>query len=122
MAPIRPVLQARKRGLSMASFQARTFREPGRTVIRLAGECDMAAREPLTGALLAAVDAAPVVVVDLSAVEFLDSTGIHALVTAHHRARAVGGRLHLVNAAGAVAALLELTGVGELLRHPEAAG
>ncbi|MEU4477552.1 STAS domain-containing protein [Micromonospora sp. NPDC023966] len=102
----------------MASFQARTSREPGRTMIRLAGECDLAARERLTGTLLAAVDAAPVVVVDLAAVEFLDSTGIHALVAAHQRARAADGRLYLVNATGAVAALLELTGVGDLLRHP----
>ena len=108
----------RKRGLHLASFRARTSREPGRTVIRLAGECDLAARERLTGTLLAAVDGAPVVVVDLAAVEFLDSTGIHALVAAHHRARAADGRLYLVNATGAVAALLELTGVGDLLRHP----
>ncbi|WP_262283585.1 STAS domain-containing protein [Micromonospora sp. MA102] len=102
----------------MASFQARTSREPGRTVVRLAGECDLAARDRLTGTLLGAVDDAPVVVVDLAAVEFLDSTGIHALVTAHHRARAADSRLYLVNATGAVATLLELTGVGDLLRHP----
>jgi anti-anti-sigma factor len=85
-------------------------------VVALVGECDLAARDKLTSSLLAAVGSAPVVVVDVAALTFLDSTGIHSLVTAHHAARAAGGRLHLVNATGMVANVLDLTGVGELLR------
>jgi anti-sigma B factor antagonist len=90
----------------------------GRTVVALAGECDLGSREELTSVLLAAVEGAPVVFVDLDALRFLDSSGLHALVTGHHAARRRGGHLYLVNATGAVAMLLDLTGVGELLRPP----
>lgn len=100
----------------MTHFETRTSTEPGRMVVALVGECDLAARDKLTSSLLAAVGSAPVVVVDVAALTFLDSTGIHSLVTAHHAARAAGGRLHLVNATGMVANVLDLTGVGELLR------
>ncbi|MBQ0897849.1 anti-sigma factor antagonist [Micromonospora purpureochromogenes] len=102
----------------MAHFEARTSTEPGRAVVRLAGECDLAAREELTAALLAAVAGAPVVLVDAGALDFLDSTGIHGLVTAHHAARAAGGRLYVVNARGPVANVLAITGVADLLRPP----
>ncbi|MEU5940833.1 STAS domain-containing protein [Micromonospora sp. NPDC047548] len=78
----------------------------------------LAAREQLTSTLLAAVASAPVVVVDAGALDFLDSTGIHGLVTAHHTALAAGGRPYLVKAAGGVANVLDITGVGDLLRHP----
>ncbi|MEU4714151.1 STAS domain-containing protein [Micromonospora purpureochromogenes] len=102
----------------MARFEATTSTEPGRAVVRLAGECDLAAREELTAALLAAVAGAPIVLVDLGALDFLDSTGIHGLVTAHHAARAAGGRLYVVNARGPVANVLAITGVADLLRPP----
>ncbi|MGN9806382.1 STAS domain-containing protein [Micromonospora sp. L32] len=102
----------------MAHFEARTSTEPGRAVVRLAGECDLAAREELTAVLLAAVAGAPVVLVDAGALDFLDSTGIHGLVTAHHAARAAGGRLYVVNARGPVANVLAITGVADLLRPP----
>ncbi|MGN9893477.1 anti-sigma factor antagonist [Micromonospora sp. L31] len=102
----------------MVHFEARTSTEPGRAVVRLAGECDLAAREELTAALLAAVAGAPVVLVDAGALDFLDSTGIHGLVTAHHAARAAGGRLYVVNARGPVANVLAITGVADLLRPP----
>ena len=105
-------------GGRVAHLEAKTSVEAGRAVVRLTGECDLAAREELTSALLAAVASAPVVVVDLGALDFLDSTGIHGLVTAHHEALAAGGRLYLVNAVGPVANILDITGVGELLRHP----
>lgn len=102
----------------MAHFEATTSLQPGRVVVALAGECDLAARDELTATLLAAVDAAQTVVVDLGGLTFLDSSGVHGLVTAHHAARQEGGKLYLINAAGVVANVLELTGIGELLRPP----
>ena len=99
-------------------FGARTSGGPGRTVVTLDGECDLAVRAELTAALLTAVSGAQTVVVDLAQVTFIDSTGVHGLVTAHHAALAAGGRLHVRNATGPVATVLELTGVGALLAEP----
>jgi anti-sigma B factor antagonist len=111
----------------MARFEATTSDEPGRVRVRLAGECDLAVAEDLSDVLLAAVDRAPTVVVDLAELKFLDSTGVHGLVTAHHAARNRGGRLYVVNPTGAVATVLDLTGVAALLSPrgatvPDAAG
>jgi anti-sigma B factor antagonist len=102
----------------MTGLKVRTATEAGRTVIALAGECDLGSRQELTSALLAAVEGAPAVFVDLGALRFLDSSGLHALVTGHHAARERGGHLYLVNAIGPVARLLDVTGVGDLLRPP----
>lgn len=83
--------------------------------LALAGDCDLAVRDELSAALLAAVGRADTVIVDLAGVEFLDSTGVHGLVAAHHAARGRGGRLYVENPTGAVATVLDLTGVGNLL-------
>jgi anti-sigma B factor antagonist len=102
----------------MAQFELRTSAEAGQAVVALAGECDLAARDALTAALLAAVDGSDVVVVDLTELRFLDSSGLHGLIAGYHAAVERGGRLHVVNAGGVVARLLDLTGVGELLAPP----
>ena len=105
----------------MAHFEARTVTEPGRVVVSLTGECDLAARERLTAALLAAVEQSPVVVADLSGLAFLDSSGVHALVVAHREAKRRGGRFAAVGATGVVAHVLDLTGMAELLRPADGA-
>jgi len=102
----------------MANFEARTSAHPGRAVVALVGECDLAVREELTGALIQAVESAPVVEVDLDDLQFIDSTGVHALVTAYHAAQRDGTSFYVVNAHGAVAHVLDITGVGGLLRAP----
>lgn len=103
---------------SMANFEARTTAESGRITVTLTGECDLAAREYLTAVLLDAVGRAPAVFVDLAGLTFLDSSGLHSLVTAHHAAKHTGGHVYLVDADGPVAAVLELTGLDTLLRAP----
>lgn len=102
----------------MATFDARTTVAAGRITVALSGECDLAARARLTAVLLDAVHRAPAVFVDLSRLTFIDSSGVHSLVTAHHAAKHTGGRIYVVNAAGPVAAVLELTGLDTLLRAP----
>lgn len=99
----------------MARFSASTSDEPGCVRVALAGDCDLAVRDELTAALLAAVSRADTVVVDLAAVGFLDSSGVHGLVAAHHAARGRGGRLYVENPAGSVATVLDVTGVAALL-------
>ncbi|MFB9410200.1 MULTISPECIES: STAS domain-containing protein [Dactylosporangium] len=90
--------------------------------VSLSGECDLAAREECTAVLMAAVDAAPQVVVDLGGLTFLDSSGVHALVTAYRAAIERGGQLSVVNAGGMVAHVLDITGVGGLLQPQDGAG
>jgi anti-sigma B factor antagonist len=106
----------------MARFEASTSTEPDRLVVALTGECDLSVREEFTSVLLAAVARSPMVVVDLSALSFLDSSGVHGLVMAHHAARKANGHIYVVNAGGVVAEVLDLTGVGELLRPPAGDG
>jgi anti-sigma B factor antagonist len=112
-----PVADAEVPG-SMAQFRVTTSLEPGRVVVALAGECDMAVRDELTSVLSAAAGGARDVFVDLAEVRFLDSSGVHGLITGHRAAVEHGTRLYVVNATGPVARVLELTGVGELLRPP----
>ncbi|GAA0735592.1 STAS domain-containing protein [Dactylosporangium roseum] len=102
----------------MARFESRTSVEPGRVVVALAGECDLASREQFTAVLMSAVRTAPVVVVDADELQFLDSSGVHGLVAAHRAAQQEGHRLYLVNAGGVVAHVLQVTGVADLLSPP----
>ena len=106
----------------MARFEATTFDEADSVRVALAGECDLEVREELTTALLDAVRRSPVVVVDLRSLNFLDSSGVHSLITAHHAAKESGRRLFVVNPTGAVATVLDLTGVAALLSPPSSNG
>jgi len=58
---------------------------------------------------------APVVVADLSAVTFLDSTGISTLLRAHNALTAQGGWLALTGADQTVLRVLDLTGVDTVI-------
>jgi anti-sigma B factor antagonist len=106
----------------MSMFDVRSSAESERVVIALSGECDLSVRDRVTSELLAALARSSVVVVDLAGLVFMDSSGVHALVTAHHAAERDGRRLYVINAAGVVADLLELTGIGDLLRPPSVDG
>jgi anti-sigma B factor antagonist len=102
----------------MGRFDVRTTAAADRAVVALTGECDLEGRDEMTAVLLAAVGSARIVHVDLAGVTFLDSSGVHCLIVAHQAAERAGGRLYVGNAEGAVARVLEITGVGELLRAP----
>jgi anti-sigma B factor antagonist len=69
-------------------------------------------------AKLAAGRCTTAVVVDLSDVEFLDSTGIRALLDTDREATRLGGRLLVTGANGIVRRMLELTGVLQHLEYP----
>src|SRR5688572_17627915 len=99
----------------MAHFATKMTVDSGRVVVELAGECDLAARDELTSTLLAAVDSGDVVLVDVGAVEFHDSSGIHGLITAHQAAQRADREFYAINARGIVAQVLDLTGVGAML-------
>jgi anti-sigma B factor antagonist len=106
------------RTVFMADFEAHTRRSAGTLVVALSGECDLRSRDEMTAVLLDAVGSSAEVTVDLAGVRFLDSSGLHALVTAHHAALDRSGGLHVVNATGTVETVLQITGILELLRQP----
>lgn len=70
-------------------------------------------------ALAAAIDAAgPDVQLDLSAVEFVDSSGLRVLIDSHQRLSDAGGGLRIVALSEPVRRLLEISGVTDYLGIP----
>lgn len=89
----------------------REVAEDGTTVVRVAGEADMAQARAFEQALETA--AGEVVVLDLGGVSFMDSTGLRVLLTA--TAGAAGSIRILRRLQPAVQRLFELAGVLSLL-------
>lgn len=90
-----------------------------RTVV-LSGEIDVNGASDLQDLLQTTVSATPAVDVDLSAVQFIDSTVISALITAQRTALAAGRRLTVVNPTARVHRILNITGVLHALTNGEA--
>lgn len=84
------------------------------TILDIAGEIDLATA-PQFEEHVAGVDVGSALVVDMSNVTFMDSTGLRVLIAAHERAEENGGRLAIVAAEGPVTKLLGITGVTEWL-------
>jgi anti-sigma B factor antagonist len=82
----------------------------------LRGELDLATVPVLEDALQGAEHSHDLVIVDLRDLTFLDSTGLHVLISAEQRARRFGTRLVIVQGPPQVRRLLELTGAIEQLR------
>ena len=78
--------------------------------VRVSGELDVATAPELEAALDEALGYARLVLVDLSELSFLDSSGLHVILNASTRARAAGARMLLTGASEQVEALLEITG------------
>jgi len=90
--------------------------DDGRTVLQLCGEFDLASA-PAFEAELARAEAEPgPLVIDLSALEFIDSTGIGQLLAAHTRAECDGRELVFLSGPPSVEKILRLTGLDQILR------
>jgi anti-anti-sigma factor len=95
-------------------------RDSASVTMRLSGEIDMCTAELFREAALAAIDQGHTDVhIDLSAVTFMDSTGLNALLATSRRAESAGGRLQLVDPPRAVKRVLEVTGVKQLFEIAE---
>jgi anti-sigma B factor antagonist len=78
----------------------------------LGGSLDIATSPTLRAALLEAADHGKHdLVVDLSKLEFVDSTGLGALIGAHKRATEKDGSVRLVAQEGQILRLLRITGL-----------
>ena len=81
-------------------------------IYRLRGSLDLATAPSLRAALIeAANEGKHDIIVDLSQLEFLDSTGLGAIIGAHRRALENGGRVRLIVNEGPISRLLTITGL-----------
>jgi anti-anti-sigma factor len=88
----------------------------GATRLRLEGDLDLLASDELAKVLLPLCERPGAVVeIDLTAVRFLDSTGIALLLRSHRRAGASGGKVVVTGANGPVERVLHATGADEIL-------
>jgi anti-anti-sigma factor len=73
----------------------RTRSGDGHLVVTLLGELDVADATAVAAALMTAADREPRIVVDLASLEFIDVSGMAALLRARKHARRAGGDLLL---------------------------
>jgi anti-sigma B factor antagonist len=93
-----------------------TSTRDGATVLTVSGDIDISTAPDLLAAL-AALDASAreVLVLDLSPVEFLDSSALGALVGAQKEAAATGGRLTVVCSKPKVLRIFAITRLSEVI-------
>lgn len=83
----------------------------GPAVVRLRGEMDVANAGAVSACLNGLLDAGADVVIDLSGLQFIDSTGLGVLVRAGGRAREDGRKIRLRGPGKNVASTLSVTGL-----------
>ena len=100
---------------SDAYFEVTDSEQPGVVVLDVGGEIDIATSPELHEFLTALIENGPeLLIVNLSDVSFIDSTGLGVLVAAVRDVRAGGGDLRLVVTQPHIIKLLELTGLDEV--------
>jgi anti-sigma B factor antagonist len=97
------------------TFAIERSRVDGAARVAVAGEVDVDTAPRMRDALLEAIADGEPVVVDLSSVTFMDSTGLSALVVAHRAAEVSGIPLRLRGVPRQLMKLLTLTGLDGLL-------
>jgi anti-sigma B factor antagonist len=95
---------------------ARHKRPDGSTQLTLVGELDLATLHVLERELEQIVASENRLVLDLRRLEFVDSSGLHALLRADRRFTDAGGQLTIVRGPRAVERLFRLTGLDTRLR------
>lgn len=100
----------------MQLLEISTRQDGAYAVVALYGELDLAAADGLRNRLRTACDEnAGRVVLDLSELTFIDSTGLSILVEYHNKTRQAGGGLILLDPRPAVVRILDITGLIERL-------
>jgi anti-sigma B factor antagonist len=100
----------------MDEFAMEVTDQDGCAVVAVRGEVDLATAPALKNRLLELVaDGVREIVVDLTATEFLDSTGLGAVVAAYKRVRAHDGHLRLVATSARVKRVFEITNLDRVV-------
>jgi anti-anti-sigma factor len=102
------------------NFTTRVTENQACTLVAVTGELDMNTAPELHDVLAAAIDAREVnLVLDLADLRFCDSAGLAVLVGAHNRLDADGRRLVVAAPTAAVARVLDLSGVSQVIPTAE---
>ena len=100
----------------MISFDT-AVAENGATVIEATGRLDMVAAPQLKALVQSAIGKAETpVVVELSQVQFIDSTGLGALISGFRATREVGSELRIAGATAQVLSVLAMTRIDQVIR------
>jgi anti-sigma B factor antagonist len=102
--------------IQFGALRIRSERDGDVAAICVSGELDLATASRLQREL-ERVEACDVrsILLDLSGLTFVDSTGIRLLFSAYNRSRADSDRLTMLRGSAAVQRVLQLTGVADLL-------
>ena len=102
--------------IDLGELTIRSVREGEVHTIALTGELDLSSADAVEKELARAeASDAQTILLDLSGLSFMDSTGVRLVVTAHARSRADADRLTLRRGQAAVQRVMELSGVDALL-------
>ncbi len=103
-------------GSMQSNFAVRTHTIERTATLALSGELDLVSCPALERAIdeVAGLDV-DLIVVDLRELDFMDSTGLHALLRAHQQAQESSRRLALIRGREQVQRLFDLTGVADSL-------
>jgi anti-sigma B factor antagonist len=105
-----------ERVLARGMLELRSAAEPTCHVVEVTGELDLASVGLLEEEMGRALDTdAPAIVLDISQLRFIDSTGIQLLLRLQARSRRNGRRLRMLRGTAQVQRVLELTGADRLL-------
>ena len=116
-----PVSGAAAKSLGTPSpplLSTRVEQGDGQVIVKLEGELDVATAPRLHEVLAAAIseEGSDAIVLDLSALNFLDSTGLSLLVSTDKRVKSLGRVLILKGTQPIVRRLLEVTGLTDVFR------
>jgi anti-sigma B factor antagonist len=100
-----------------APFEISHRSDGGTCCLRLSGEVDLATSPALADQIDRQLTDPAVthLVVDLSEVSFLDSSGVNALIRGHLQAQQTGKHLRVRGATGRVKTVFDISGVSDLL-------
>lgn len=105
------------RGHRMSTLSLQTYQEPDSVRVAVSGELDLSSALTFEEELrrIESQSEFPLLVLDLSALKFMDSTGLRLILSAHARAINRGRKLAIVQGGDAVRRIFRLTGVLERL-------
>jgi anti-sigma B factor antagonist len=106
----------------MSTLSLHTYREPDQVRVAVSGELDLSSALVFEEALRRVEDECQpeLLVLDLRALKFMDSTGLRLILSAHARAVNQDRQLGIIEGGAAIRRILRLTGVIERLHVVDA--